>query len=177
MPNLMPEPQAPSALSDAQSNQAAPASRPEVTAALARGVSLVLQSHGFATIWEAPLGNGRRADVMGVSRKGEIWIVETKSGLADFAADAKWPEYQPYCDAFLFGVAEDFPRGLIPVDVGLIVADRFGGEILRHGPQAPLSAPRRKAVLLGFARLAALRLSRHEAVTTTPRDSAYEEPI
>ncbi len=151
--------------------------RPEITAALARGVSLLLQNHGFATVLEVPLGNGRRVDVMGMNRKGEVWIVETKSGVADFAGDAKWSDYQPYCDAFFFGVAEDFPKELIPLEVGLIVADRFGGEILRAPLTQPLAGARRKVLLLGFARLAALRLSRHEAVTTAPRDSAYEEPI
>jgi len=64
-----------------------------------------------------------------------------------------------YCDKFFFGVTEDFPHELIPEDAGLIVADGFGGAILRDTLVRPLAGARRKAVTLTFARLAALRLS------------------
>jgi hypothetical protein len=108
---------------------------------------------------EVPLANGRRADVMGLTANGEIWIVETKSCLQDFAVDGKWPDYIDYCDRFFFGVTEEFPRELIPEEVGLIVADGFGGAILRDCTPRPLAGARRKAVMLLFARLAAFRLS------------------
>lgn len=136
-----------------------PHTRPEVTAALARGVTRVLWNHGLASLLEVPLANGRRADLMGVTGSGEIWIVETKSCLEDFAVDQKWPEYRDYCDRFFFAVTEDFPRELIPGDVGLMVADGFGGAILREAPHQPLAGARRKAVTLLFARLAAQRLA------------------
>lgn len=136
-----------------------PHSRPEITAALARGVTRVLWDHGLPSLLEVPLANGRRADLMGLTQSGEIWIVETKSCLEDFAVDQKWPEYRDYCDRFFFAVTEDFPRDLIPEDVGLIVADGFGGAMLRGSPLKPLAGARRKAVTLLFARLAALRLS------------------
>lgn len=132
-------------------------SRPDTTALLARGVSRMLTDHGLAPILEVPLANGRRADIMALNARGEIWIVETKSCLADYAVDLKWPDYLDYCDRFLFGVTEHFPRDLIPADAGLIVADAFGGAILREGPLKPLASARRKAVTLTFARLAALR--------------------
>jgi hypothetical protein len=96
---------------------------------------------------------------MGLTTGGEIWIVETKSCLEDFAVDAKWPEYRDYCDRFFFGVTEAFPHTLIPENVGLIVADGFGGAIVRDSPLAPLVGARRKAVTLLFARLAAQRLA------------------
>jgi hypothetical protein len=134
--------------------------RSEITAALARGVQRMLADRGFAPLLEMPLANGRRADVAAVSAKGEFWIVETKSGLEDFRVDQKWPDYRDYCDAFYFAVAIDFPRELIPDDVGLIVADGFGGEILRTAPMHALAGARRKAMLLAFARLAAARLFR-----------------
>jgi hypothetical protein len=54
-------------------------------------------------------------------------------------------------------VTETFPRELIPEECGLIVADGFGGAILRDSPVRPLAGARRKAVTLLFARLAALR--------------------
>jgi hypothetical protein len=50
------------------------------------------------------------------------------------------------------------PREIIAADAGLIVADAWGAEILRHPDDRPLAAARRKAVTLGFARTAALRL-------------------
>jgi len=139
--------------------QDAPPSRPDITLALARGVSRVMRDHGLASILETPLANGRRADIMALSPHGEIWIVETKSGLADFAVDSKWPDYIPYCDRFFFGVTEDFPQALIPEDAGLIVADGFGGAVLRMAPLRPLAPARRKAVTLLFARLAAQRVA------------------
>jgi len=134
-------------------------SRPEITALLARGVTRMLMDLGLASLLEVPLANGRRADVMALTAGGEIWIVETKSCLADFAVDSKWPDYVEYCDRFFFGVTEDFPCDLIPEDVGLIVADGFGGAILRESPTRPLAGARRKAVTLLFARLAAARLT------------------
>ena len=134
-----------------------PLSRPDTTAALARGVTRMLVEHGLAPILEVPLANGRRADVMALAPQGEIWIVETKSCLEDYACDSKWPEYVDYCDRFFFGVTESFPRELIPEECGLIVADGFGGAILRDSPVRALVGARRKAVTLLFARLAALR--------------------
>jgi hypothetical protein len=134
-------------------------SRPEITALLARGVTRLLFDHGLCSLLEVPLANGRRADVMGLAASGEIWIVETKSCLEDFAVDSKWPDYRDYCDRFFFAVTEDFPRDLIPDDVGLIVADGFGGAILRDCAAQPMAGARRKAVTLLFARLAALRLA------------------
>lgn len=136
-----------------------PHTRPEITAALARGVTRVLWNHGLAPLLEVPLANGRRADLMGLTPNGEIWIVETKSCVEDFAVDQKWPDYREYCDRFFFAVTEVFPRELIPDDVGLIVADQFGGAILRDAPLMTLAGARRKAVTLLFARLAATRLA------------------
>ncbi|MFT3728787.1 MAG: MmcB family DNA repair protein [Terricaulis sp.] len=136
-----------------------PVPRPDVTAALARGVTRMLADHGLASVLEVPLANGRRADIMALTASGQIWIVETKSCLADYACDQKWPDYLDYCDKFFFGVTEDFPRELIPEDAGLIVADGFGGAILRDTAVRPLAGARRKSVTLTFARLAALRLS------------------
>lgn len=136
----------------------APNTRPEITAALCRGVQRLLIDRGFAPLTEMTLANGRRADIAALGRKGEIWIVETKSGIEDFVVDFKWPDYVDYCDAFYFAVAADFPQPLIPEDVGLIVADGFGGDILRDPPPRSLPGARRKAMTLQFARLAAGRL-------------------
>ena len=140
-------------------DDALPLSRPDVTQLLARGVTRLLLNHGLAPILEVPIAHGRRADVMALTPQGEIWIVETKSSLADYACDAKWPDYIEYCDRFYFGVTETFPQTLIPEECGLIVADGFGGAVLRDSPVRALNAARRKAVTLHFARLAATRMA------------------
>ena len=133
------------------------ACRPEVTGLVTRGAARLMAQLGYAPLFEAPLPNGRRADVMALGPRGEFAIVEVKSSLEDFRADQKWREYLPYCDAFYFAVAPDFPRSVLPAGPGLIVADGFGGAILGEAPATPLAGARRKALTLSFARLAALR--------------------
>lgn len=138
-------------------DQPAALSRPETTAAVTRGAARLLTDLGYAPLAEVTLPNGRRADLMALSSRGQIFIVEVKSGLDDFRTDGKWPEYRPYCDAFAFAVAPEFPRDILPGEPGLIVADAFGGAVLREAPVAALAGARRKALTLAFARLAALR--------------------
>ena len=125
---------------------------------LVRGVSRLLRAHGLECLAEVPLPNDRRADLMGLSRKGVIWIVEIKSGLADFRADDKWPDYRDFCDQFYFAIGPDFPLDALPDDTGIIVADRYGGEILAPARPSSLAAARRRAMTLRFARLGAARL-------------------
>jgi len=126
--------------------------------AIARGTLRLLASHDYAGIPEFTLAHGRRADILALGPKGEIWLIEIKSSVADFRADEKWEEYLPYCDRFCFAVGPDFPQELIPPEVGLIVADKYGAEILREGPVVTLAAARRKAITLDYARVAARRL-------------------
>lgn len=132
-------------------------SRPETTAAVTRGAARLLSALGYAPLAEVTLPNGRRADLMALGPRGEIFIVEVKSGVEDFRVDGKWPEYLPYCDAFAFAVSPEFPREILPQEPGLIVADGFGGAILREAPVEALAGARRKALTLAFARLAAMR--------------------
>ena len=125
---------------------------------IARGAGRCVANHGFCAVPEVTLANGRRADLMALSDVGEIWIIEIKSSVEDFRADQKWPEYRDFCDRFFFAVETSFPRDLIPDGVGLILADRFGGEVVRPAPAHRLVASRRKAVLTLFARTAGQRL-------------------
>ena len=127
-------------------------------AQIARGVLRLLSHHGYAGVTEMTLANHRRADVAAIGADGKVIIVEIKSSVADFRSDQKWPEYRPYCDRFYFAVGHDFPQDLIPDDTGLIIADAFGGAILREPDETKLAAARRKALTLRFARLAATRL-------------------
>jgi hypothetical protein len=62
------------------------------------------------------------------------------------------------CDRFYFAVGSEFPRGLLPADEGLIMADRFEGAIVREARVRPLGAARRKAMLVRFAWASASRL-------------------
>jgi hypothetical protein len=132
-------------------------SRPETTQAVTRGAARLLAALGYAPLAEVVLPNGRRADIMALGPKGELVIAEVKSGPEDYLTDRKWGEYMPYCDAFYFAVAPEFPRELLPEEPGLIVADGFGGAVLRDAPLVPLVAARRKALTLAFGRLAASR--------------------
>ncbi len=125
---------------------------------IARGVSRYFRALGQAVIAELPLADGRRCDLMAVDARGEVTIVEIKSCMADFRTDQKWPDYLNWCDRFYFAVDVDFPQELIPEECGLIVADRFGAEVLRDAPEDRLNAARRKAVTLRFARASAFRL-------------------
>jgi hypothetical protein len=124
-----------------------------------RGVMRLLRSvHDFACFAEVPLANGRRADVLGVGPKGEIWIVEIKSSLIDFRVDAKWPNYKDYCDRFYFAKPPELDANIFPHSEGLIVADGHGADILRDAVDEPLPPARRKAVLLKLTRLGADRV-------------------
>jgi hypothetical protein len=129
-----------------------------------QGATRLLVHAGYAPIWEFSLANNRRADVCGLNPKGQLAIVEVKSGIEDYRVDSKWREYAPYCDLFYFAVMPDFPLDIIPSigddAPGLIVADAFGAEIIRPAPRFDLAPARRKAVTLSFARHAALRALR-----------------
>lgn len=128
--------------------------------ALMRGTARLLMDLGVAAIPEFTLPCGRRADLAGLGPKGEMVIVEIKSGVADFRADLKWPEYFGWCDRFFFAVSERFPAELLPGEAGLIIADGFGGAVVRDCPVRALAPARRKALTLKFARNAAERTLR-----------------
>jgi hypothetical protein len=55
-------------------------------------------------------------------------------------------------------VDSDFPTELLPDDHGLIIADGYGGEILRMGEEAKLAPARRKVMIQKFGVTAARRL-------------------
>jgi hypothetical protein len=104
------------------------------------------------------LASGRRADVLALSPKGTLWIVEIKSSINDFRSDRKWTEYYDFCDRFYFAISPELGPDIIPHEAGLIIADAWGAEVQRDPMDQPLHASRRKAMTLSFARAAALRL-------------------
>jgi len=129
------------------------------TAQITRGVRRLFLDMGYAPLCELTLITGRRVDVAGLNKKGELIVAEVKSSIPDFKSDHKWTEYLPHCDRFFFAVNKDFPTELIPQDVGLIIADGYGGTVMRESPTLKLAPARRKSLTLKFARVAAERLS------------------
>lgn len=125
---------------------------------VARGVSRLLRQEGFSPILEFTLANGRRLDVAALGPDGTVLGVEIKVALGDLRGDSKWPDYLEFCDLFYFAIPPDFPDECVPGGTGLIVADRYGGAIVRPSPVAHIHPSRRKAVTLRFARVAAERL-------------------
>lgn len=132
--------------------------RRDATEEISRGARRRLAEEGFESLLEFAPTRGLRADLFGVGPAGEIWIVEVKSCWEDYAADAKWPGYLDWCDAFFFAVGGDFPSARLPEEAGLIRADRFEAEVLRRPASRKLAPARRRALLLKVARLGAARL-------------------
>ena len=133
------------------------ASRPGTTLDVTRGVVRLFVDLGLSPLLEFQLPNGRRADVVGLDKKGRFICAEVKSCRADFDVDEKWEDYLGFCDEFFFAVAEEFPRDLLPVNEGLIIADGFGAAVVRPPQARVLSGARRKSLTLKFARQAASR--------------------
>lgn len=125
---------------------------------LARGVARLLRSMDHAVLTEFVPMRGLRVDVISLGPKGELWVIECKSCRADFASDRKWQGYLDWCDRYFWAVDCNFPSELLPDETGLILADAYGAEISRLGPENRLSSPRRNKVIRDFGRAAALRL-------------------
>jgi hypothetical protein len=132
----------------------------ETALAIARGTARLLRSLGFSCVSELPLPSGRRADLVALNERGEIWIVEIKSSIEDLRADQKWPDYRAHCDRLLFAFTQDLPREIFPDETGLIVADAYGAHLHREAPEHRLPAPTRKLMTVRFAMAAAQRINR-----------------
>ncbi|QIK40310.1 MmcB family DNA repair protein [Pontivivens nitratireducens] len=124
---------------------------------IARGVWRHLDTLDMTALTEFTPVRGLRVDVIGLTAKGEIWIVECKSSLGDFRSDAKWQNYLEWCDRFFWAVPQDFPVEVLPEDTGLMIADRFDAAIVRDAPLEKMPGARRKAMTLKLARAAMRR--------------------
>jgi len=127
--------------------------------AIRRGTLRLLANLDLFALPEVTLASGRRADLLAVSAKGEIVIIEIKSSRSDFLTDRKWTEYRQFCDRFYFATAPDVDETLFPDDVGLIIADGYSAAMVRESPLHTLAAARRKTLLIRLARLGAARIS------------------
>ena len=125
---------------------------------VARGTTRLLHQLGFSAVSELPLPSGRRADLVALNDRGDVWIAEIKSSIEDFRADQKWQDYRAHCDRLFFATTLEVPCEIFPKDTGLIVADAFGAQLVCEALEHRLHAATRKSLMLSFARCAALRL-------------------
>jgi hypothetical protein len=132
----------------------------ETAAAIARGTARLLRSLGFACVGELPLPSGRRADLVALNVRGDIWIVEIKSSVEDLRADRKWEDYRAHCDRLFFAFTQALPSEIFPDNTGLIVADAYGAHMVCNAPEHRLPAPTRKLMMVRFAMAAGGRMNR-----------------
>lgn len=132
----------------------------ETALAIARGAARLLRSLGFSCISELTLPSGRRADLVALNERGEIWIVEIKSSVEDLRADQKWQDYRMHCDRLFFAFTQDLPSEIFPEGTGLIVADAYGAYLHCEAPEHRLPAATRKSMTVRFAMAAAQRINR-----------------
>lgn len=138
----------------------------ELALLVRRGVQRLCLDLNIHVLPEVSLRSGRRADLVGLTRKGEIWIIEIKSSVEDWKADRKWPDYRNYCDRLFFATHPQVPCEIFPQDCGFILSDGYGGEILRDAPEHKLAPATRKALTLQLARIGANRLTLAEMAGT-----------
>lgn len=123
-----------------------------------RGVQRMLFAMGAHVLPELSLASGRRADLVALTRAGDIWIIEIKSSIEDFRVDRKWPQYRLHADRFFFATHPDVPQAIFPEECGFILSDGYGAEILREAPEHRMAGATRKALMLRIARAGAARL-------------------
>ena len=134
---------------------------------VARGVSRLFARNDIWCLPEVALKNNRRADLMGIDAKGLLVIVEIKVARGDLLSDTKWPDYLDFCDRFFWAVPPGFDRAPLngeafqPGETGVIVADGYDAEIVRHAALTRLAPARRKAQVERLARFA---MRRHTAL-------------
>src|ERR1043166_4767818 len=132
----------------------------ETALVVARGTARLLRSLGFACVSELALPSGRRADLVALNERGEIWIVEIKSSVEDLRADQKWHEYRAHCDRLFFAFTQDLPCEIFPEGTGLIIADAYGAHMQCEAPEHKIAAATRKQMTVRFGMAAALRINR-----------------
>ena len=84
-----------------------------IAADVVRGTTRLLAREDCFAVPEVSLGNGRRADLMGLCPRGLVTIVEVKVSRADLLGDQKWTDYLDYCDRYFWAVPQGFDLGLL----------------------------------------------------------------
>lgn len=141
-----------------------------------RGVQRMMQQMGTVVLTEVALASGRRADLVALTSKGDIWIIEIKSSIEDFRVDRKWPDYRAHSDRLFFASHPEVPSDIFPQECGFILSDGYGAEIMRDAPEHRMAGATRKAMMLRLARVGAMRLNaiEHAGIAVAPFEGEGE---
>ena len=118
-----------------------------ITDAIARSY----YSQGDGVLREFRLKVRRRVDLITMTNKGWITIIEIKSSPEDFRNDKKWGEYIEWADQFYFGVGDNFPIKILPKEHGIITTDGFDCHKARPSMENKLNGSRRNALVRNLA--------------------------
>ena len=125
-----------------------------VTDAIARSYYV----KGEGVLREFKLKVRRRVDLITMTNKGLISIIEIKSSPEDFRSDKKWGEYIEWADRFYFGVGDNFPIDILPKEHGIIITDGFDCHEVRASPVNKLNGSRRNTVVRNIAKTSMRRI-------------------
>ena len=128
-----------------------------ITDAIARSY----YDQGDGVLREFRLKVRRRVDLIAMTNKGLITIIEIKSSPEDFRSDKKWGEYIEWADRFYFGVGDNFPIDILPKEHGIIKTDGFDCHEARPSPVNKLNGSRRNTLVRNMAK-ASMRRIEHE---------------
>ncbi len=122
---------------------------------------------GNGVLREFKLKNRRRVDLVTINDKGWITIIEIKSSPEDFLSDKKWGEYIDWADQFYFGVAHNFPIGILPKEHGIITTDGFDVYQVQTSPVKKLNGSRRNSLIRKMAKASMRRIEqeRNDLIT------------
>ena len=128
-----------------------------ITDAVAR---MFIRERKNGVLREFKLKVRRRVDLIAVSEKGHISIVEIKSSPQDFFSDKKWTEYIEWADKFYFGVGEDFPLKILPEAErsGIIITDGFDCHEVQPAHFKKLNRLRRNTLIREIAKVSMNRV-------------------
>ena len=125
-----------------------------ITDAIARSY----YGQGDGVLREFRLKVRRRVDLITMTDKGWITIIEIKSSPEDFCSDKKWGEYIDWADQFYFGVADNFPIDILPKQHGIIITDGFDCYETRPSPLNMLNGSRRNTLVRNMAKASMRRI-------------------
>ena len=134
-----------------------------ITDAIARSY----YGQGDGVLREFKLKNRRRVDLVITDDKGWITIIEIKSSPVDFLSDKKWNEYIDWADQFYFGVAHNFPIGILPKEHGIITTDGFDVYQAQPSPVQKINGSRRNNLIRKIAKASMRRIEqeRNDLIT------------
>ena len=125
-----------------------------ITDAIARSY----YGQGDGVLREFRLKVRRRVDLITMTNKGLITIIEIKSSPEDFRSDKKWGEYIEWADRFYFGVGDNFPIDILPKEHGIIKTDGFDCHEARPSPVNKLNGTRRNTLVRNMAKASMRRI-------------------